>query len=309
MADPVPAGAHHDLSLMAADEDPPRLGLMEQPNAMKEDLLRMTDFFDTTLPGTLREHNIVVSFAPRVEDLRKKEYFRLPVVVRYGLVRRWEIYTGIMPYAPNPINSGADHRWGLGEGKLGVRYDWGRWGRVFDAVTLGLEGRTSLGLPPLSLTDYHAHLVPSIDTSRPLPWKFTTLVFNLSYDRAFDAPWREAAPPPPTVIRRSVFTVTPSVLYKPGEFGAFVEYNWRHIEDDYLGVHLGHEIKIGPLWDVPLWRTQSWGLPGKWQIELGGRVTMEEGLDSHYGVLMRVRWRTSLREVFTKESYERKPHP
>jgi hypothetical protein len=99
------------------------------------------------------------------------------------------------------------------------------------------------------------------------------------------------------------------VLYKPGEFGASLEYSFRHFENQLGDTHLGHEIKAGPIWDLPLWRTQSWGLPGKWQVEVSGRVTFEEAQKTDTGVSVRVRWRTSVREVFAKKSYQRKPHP
>jgi len=274
---------------------------------MLEDLLKMREFIDTTVPGTLEKYKLVFSFSPRFADANKGEFIRLPVTLRYGLRKRWEIYGGLTPFAPNPINSGKEHRWGLGEARLGVRYDWGHWGKVFDHVTVGLEGRTPLGKPPYDLIDYYTHVVPFINTSRPLPFKYTTLYTNLSYDRSVDTPDRATAPQPPDIVRHNVFTVTPSVLYKPGEFGGFVEYNWRHIEDQAVGTHLGHEIKAGPLWDVPLWRTQSWGLPGKWQVELAGRIGFEEGMHTSHGVSVRVRWRTTIREVLTKKSYERIP--
>jgi hypothetical protein len=273
---------------------------------MMEDVLRMREFFDTTVPGTMKKFKLVFSFSPRSSDVRKGEYIRMATTLRYGLSGRWEIYGGTTPFVPNPINDGVEHRWGMGEAKLGVRYNWGHWGKLFDNVTVGLEGRTPLGKPPPTLIDSFGHLVPFINTSRPLLFDNTTLYINLVYDRAFDAPLREN--PPPGVLRRHVFIASPSVLYKPGEFGASVSYSWRVFDDEHIGRHFGHEIKAGPIWDLPLWRTQSWGLPGKWQVELAGRVTFEEGLPVDKGISARVRWRTSIREVFSKKSYERKPH-
>jgi len=276
---------------------------------MMEDLLKMREFLDTTIPGTLKKYKLVFSLSPRFADARKGEFIRLPVLLRYGLGDRWEIYGGLTPFCPNPINSGIEHRWGTGEGKLGVRYDWGHWGKIFDHVTVGVEGRTPLGKPPFDLIDYYTHVIPFINTSRPLPFEFTTLYTNISYDRSFDTPDRATAPQPPDIVRRHVFTITPSILYKPGEFGGFVEYSWRHIEDQVVGTHLGHEIKAGPVWDIPLWRTQSWGLPGKWQVEFSERISFEEGQKTGHGETLRVRWRSTFREVFSKKSYERKPRP
>ena len=173
-------------------------------------------------------------------------------------------------------------------------------------MTVALDGRTPLGKPPIELSDYYAHVTPSIATSRPLPWKYTTLYTSFVYDRMLEAPHRDHAPV--GIMPRNTFLIIPSVLYKPGEFGASLEYSFRHFEDQLADTHLGHEIKAGPIWDLPLWRTQSWGLPGKWQVEVSGRVTLEEARKTDKGVSVRVRWRTSVREVFSKKSYERKPH-
>lgn len=291
-----------DESQLPDDNAPPAVKAQYR---MMEDVLRVRQFFDTTIPGTLKKYKLVFSFSPRAQDLTKKEYFRLPLQLRYGLRDRWELTGGVSPFSPNPFNQGPEHRWGMAEVKLGVRYDWGHWGKVFSKVTVGLEGRTPLGKPPIALSDYYAHVTPSISTARPLPWKYTTLFTSLIYDRALEAPRRD--PAPKEIMPRNTFLVIPSVLYKPGEFGASLEYSFRHFEDHLADTRLGHQIKAGPLWDVPLWRTQSWGLPGKWQVEVFGRVTFEEGRDKDAGVSVRVRWRSTVREVFSKKSYERKP--
>lgn len=291
-----------DESIINDDNSPEAV---KAQNRVLEDILRVREFFDTTIPGTLKKYKLVFSFSPRAHDVPKKEYVRMPLQLRYGLKERWELSGGLSPFSPNPFNNGAEHRWGLAETKLGVRYNWGHWGQIFDNVTLGLEGRTPLGKPPLALTDYYAHLTPSISTSRPLPWEFTTLYTSFVYDRALEAPFRDHSP----VGARNTFLIIPSILYKPGEFGASFEYSFRHIEDQQADTRLGHEFKAGPIWDLPLWRTQSWGLPGKWQVEISGRVTLEEGIKTDTGVTIRVRWRTKVKEVFSKESYRRKPHP
>jgi hypothetical protein len=293
-----------DESLWAEDNSPPAV---KAQNRVMEDILKVQQFFGTTIPGTMKKHKLVFSFSPRAADVTKKEYIRMPLLLRYGLKDRWEINAGLAPFCPNPFNNGAEHRWGLGEAKVGIRYDWGHWGKVFDKVTVALDGRTPLGKPPLALSDYYAHVTPSIATARPLPWKYTTLYTSFVYDYTTDAPFRD--PAPPEIMPRNTFLIIPSILYKPGEFGASIEYSFRHFEEHWGNNHLGHEIKAGPIWDMPLWRSQSWGLPGKWQFEIYGRATFEEGQKTDTGVSVRVRWRTKVREVFSKKSYERKPRP
>lgn len=267
-------------------------------SGMREDVLRMWDFFDTTLPGTLSQYNVVIDFSPKFSDFRDNEYVRYPLALRYGLKPHWELLGGVTPFSPNPINSGRDHRWGLGEAQLGVRHDIGRIPWIYDAVTLGFQMRAPLGQPPIELNDHYIHAVPSLSASRHLPWPDATFLTELSYDRQLGG---QLTHPPPGVAHRNIIEVAPGVLYKPGEFGGFFNYSFRHFADD-IGTHLGHEAKIGGIWDVPLARTAKWGLPGKWQVELGYRYTTEEGVSRSQGFTARVHWRTTLREMLSQSA-------
>ncbi len=298
------AAGQTDRPPITADRDAPATKA-DTGYLMEEEILKMREFFNTTIPGTLKKSNLVFSFSPSSSDARKNEYIRIPMTLRYGLKDDWEIYGGFSSYFPSPINSGVDHRWGTGEGKAGFRYDWGRWGKLFDQVTVGIEARSPFGTPPPATTDYFSHVTPFINTSRPLPWKAATFYLNLSYDYPFDTPLRELAP---GAVRTSVFSVTPAILYKPNEFGLYAEYGWRFYDHRLLGNTVGHEIKVGPIWDIPLWRTRSWGLPGKWQIEYAMRYTVDQAGSANFNFsFVKVRWR-GWKEAFSKDSFKRVPH-
>ena len=262
---------------------------------VRERVLRMTEFFDTMLPGVLDEHNMTLHVRPKFSDLRDYEYWRFPVELRYGLTDRWELRGGLVPFTPNPFNRGRQHRWGPGELKLGARYDIGASLPFFDDTTLGFETRVPLGRPPIELNDHYTHLKPFVSSARTLRmWPSTTLYANLSYDRSVDLTHR--APPPLEVIRRNIIEVAPGLLFKPSELGYFAEYRFRHIREDY-GWHLAHEVQFGTIWDIPLTKTAQWRLPGKWQLEVAYKVSHEEGRDTDQGVSARVNWRTTIREV------------
>ena len=264
---------------------------------MREQVLRMTEFFDTMLPGVLEERNMTLHFSPKFSDLRDSEFMRFPLELRYGYSDNLELRGGIVPFSPNPFNSGRDHRWGPGEARLGVRYDIGNAIRFFDDTTIGLETRTPLGKPPVELNDHYTHVKPFVSAARNLrTWPDTTLYFNVAYDRTVKLTRRD--PPPPEVVRRHIIEVAPGLLFKPGQFGYFAEYRWQHIAEP-IGWHLSHQVQFGTIWDVPLARSESWHLPGKWQLELGYKITHEEGHDTDHGVAARVNWRTSLREVLS----------
>jgi hypothetical protein len=268
---------------------------------MRERVLRMTDFFDTMLPGMLGQHNVTLHFTPKFSDFRSEQYARYPLEVRYGASDELELIAGLTPFGPNPIHHGPDSRWGPGQTTLGARYDLDPPFLFYDKATIGFDFRVPLGKPPLDLNDGYTHVRPFLVASRILrAHPNTTFYTNYSYDRSVKLTHR--GPPPPGAIRRHVLEVAPGLLYKPGEFGYFGEYHFRHFQDPF-GTHLGHEFLVGTIWDVPLVRTEKWHLPGKWQAELGYRVTTEEGMKVSQGVSARVNWRTTLREVLNGFPY------
>ncbi|MEO5961331.1 MAG: hypothetical protein ABIZ49_10485 [Opitutaceae bacterium] len=262
---------------------------------LKERVLRMTELFDTMLPGVLEEHDITLHFTPKFSDLRDNEFFRFPIELRYGAAKRLELSGGLTPFTPNPFNHGPGHAWGPGEAKFGARYDLGRIFRIFDESTFGFQTRIPLGRPPVELNDHYTHLKPFFSAARTFAvWPDVTFYGNLSYDRSVDLTHR--APPSSPVTRRNVIEIVPGLLFKPGQFGYFAEYRYRHIDEE-IEWYLGHEVQFGTVWDVPLKRSEKWNLPGKWQIELAYRVRHEEGRGTDQGISTRVSWRTTLREV------------
>lgn len=270
--------------------EPPTTG-----DRVREQVLRMTDFFDTMLPGVLEENNLTLHVRPKFSDLRKNEYWRFPLELRYGFTNRLELRGGLVPFTPNPFNGGRDHRWGPGEIKAGARFDIGNALRFFDDTTLGFEARVPVGRPPVELNDHFTHLKPFVSAARRLHiWPSTTFYLNLAYDRSVDLTHR--SPPSDPVDRRNIVEVAPGLLYKPSQFGYFAEYRFRHIRDDY-GWHLENAVQFGTIWDVPLARTEKWKLPGKWQLELAYKVSHEEGRETDHGISGRVNWRTTVREV------------
>jgi hypothetical protein len=267
----------------------------QAPISVRERILRMTEFLDTMLPGTLGEHNVTLHFTPKFSDVRDNQFIRYPLEVRYGATDRLEFVTGLNPFGPNPIKSGRDHRWGPGEVKLGAKYDLPDPLLFYDGATVGLETRVPIGKPPIELNDHYTHVRPFLAASRILRSNpDTTFYTNFSYDRSVKLTHRES--PPPEVVRRHVAEVAPGFLYKPDELGYFVEYRFQHIQEP-TDWHLAHEGRIGSIWDVPLRRTAEWHLPGKWQLELALKYRTEQGYKDDFGVSARVNWRTTLREV------------
>lgn len=263
--------------------------------SLRERVLQMTGFFDTILPGVLEKNNLTLNLRPKFSDLRANEYVRVPVELRYGLTERWELGAGLMPFVPNPTNHGRDYRGGPGEARLAIRHDVGAWWNFFTETTVGFETRVPLGRPPVVLNDHYTHVKPLIAASRKLTtWPTTRFYLNLAYDRSVELTHR--AEPPSEVMRRNIIEILPGFFFKPSQLGYFAEYRWCRIHEE-TAWHLSHELRTGAVWDVPLARTAQWKLPGKWQLELAYKVSLEEGRDHHQGISARINWRTTLREV------------
>jgi hypothetical protein len=134
---------------------------------VREQMLRMTDFLDTMLPGVLDEENITLHFRPKFGDLRDEEYMRFPLELRYGLTNRVELRGGtIHGRAPltAEFRAGGDDGWirGLREGELT--------GRKFSAASLtfgrdfsALLGKKAAEMKP-TFEIFHDH--GRIDDSR-----------------------------------------------------------------------------------------------------------------------------------------------
>lgn len=287
------AGALRAQSHGSALAVPPAPTLREQ---MEEEILRLNEFFDTMLPGTIGRSNVALDFSPKFSDFRDREFIRYPLELRYGVKERWEIFGGVTPFHPNPFNSGFDHRYGFGQARLGFRYNVATLWHFYDHATIGLETRAPLGVPPLDIIDRFAHLRPFIAATRRLPFPATSFYTNFSYDREVNTPGR-GRPPAPYDRKQHVIEVIPGVLYKPGEFGYFTQYTFRNYAIQTLGNHLGHEYRLGAIWDVPIARTSHYGLPGKWQVEVAYKFAHEEGYAVHNGLTARVSWRTTLKEL------------
>src|SRR3954466_4418431 len=102
------------LVLMAALWAVPMIFGASAGEQVRERVYRMTEFFDTMLPGTLQAHNVTLHFTPKFSDFRDEQYVRYPLELRYGLNEHWELSSGIVPFGPNPFRTGRDHRWGPG---------------------------------------------------------------------------------------------------------------------------------------------------------------------------------------------------
>lgn len=262
----------------------------------EQPFLVANEFFGTVLPGTLEKYNLALTFRPRGGDFAQRDFIRWPVGVRYGFTETLEGQAGISPFTPNPFRGLRDHRLGLGEYRLGVRQAISPWEPIWNQAMLGLDFRSPLGRPPVDLIDGYAHVRPFFTMTRPSSLIPTTLFYlTLSHDHSISAPFRNSEVPD-EVVRQHITDITPGFLYKPGDWGYFIDYTSRWIDEPTETRH-AHIYQIGVVWDPPRTKTLKLGLPsGYWQFELGYSLRDEQQLGFRHSILFRARWEGDLKE-------------
>lgn len=262
----------------------------------EQPFLVANEFFGTVLPGTLDKYNLNLTFRPRGGDFAQRDFIRWPIGVRYGFTETLEGQAGISPFTPNPFRGFRDHRLGLGEYRLGLRQSITPWRPFWNQAMVGFEFRSPLGRPPVDLIDGYAHIRPFMTMTRPSRLLPSTLFYlTLSHDHSFSAPFRNSDVPD-EVIRQHISEITPGFLYKPGEWGTFIDYTTRWINEP-TGTRHAHKYQVGVVWDPPRAQTIRLGLPrGSWQFELGYALTDEQERSLRHSVQFRARWEGDLKE-------------
>lgn len=144
----------------AAAEEPPS----PEPNRLFG--WRFGGLFDLDLPrfdppGTFR-----VQFNPRVSDLVRRSYLRVPTGVRWTVNDRVELYGEAEAFLTHGLDDDTSAGYGIGELRFGARRLFADWPRPGFATSTGVNVELPVGDPPLDLTDGRNHVGPYILTER-----------------------------------------------------------------------------------------------------------------------------------------------
>ena len=249
----------------------------------------IVEVFGTELPQTLAKYRVDLSFNPRFRDVLDEETIRLPLEFRYGLTDSTNLYTGIEPFIPNPINGGSD--WGLSYARLGAKHQLTvNSDRVRLAV--GLDGRYPLASPPYTPSDGYLRIEPYIAVERDLRWLDNGSVFlNVGYEVVEHV--RGQVPDDWFVYNDDNLRITGGIIQYRGVWNPFFRAEYRFEIDDNPRQDSWF-VEPGVLVDLPTRYTAR--LPGKWKVEAGLRYQVQDG-DDKWRFNVRVRWRVTLREL------------
>lgn len=244
---------------------------------------RIRGLFDVDLPrfdppGTYR-----LQFNPRLGDLFRRDYIRVPIGLRWTSGRHVELSGEAEAYFTHDRSPG-DPGHGIGELRFGGRYLLPKWPRDDLDTSMGLNVEIPVGSPPLDLTDGRNHFSPNIvvehhSAKRP---RWTTFG-GLSADIVTDSsvPGQRL----PNTPRDDSVSLTGGAVYDLGQVKWAVQATYTN---SLLGGVNEHIFTVRPsvLWFLP--REYTLNSKTQWVVGFGIRGTWgPDGFDLSTGTRVR----------------------
>ncbi len=240
-------------------------------DALVDDDLKIKGVFDSNLPGTERKHTLRIILHPRLGDLHRYNYMRVPMGLRYGLNNQWEVLGEVEGYFAHGLG---DANWfseaGFSDLHLGTKYRLARPVFGWDAA-VGTDYSRTLGAPPPEITDGLNHLNTYATFSRRLESRPQWRIFwNIGTDFVEEAGV-------PGRVRNN--RLNEDSLYASGGFV------WEHGRWTYtIEAGLASTRPFGGDDDVFSFKPGIlFAVPRKYTERIGGQWLLGFGLHSSYG--------------------------
>jgi hypothetical protein len=246
----------------------------EPAAAVSDDDLRIDGVFDSALPRTEPARSARLIVHPHMGDLRRSDFLRTALGLRYGLTERWEAVTEVDWFFSHGLKATPLlERKGLSSLHLGTKYRVGRLAAVAWESSIGADFRRPIDHPPAKLTDGLRHFSPYVTFSRFLPERPDWRVFwGAGYD--FTARTGIAGERRKNEFAEDNATLSGGFVHARGPVTYTVEtaYNWMTTGGNGRGVAT---FRPGLVWVIP--PKFTFGSRGRWL--LGGAVQFTHGPD------------------------------
>lgn len=250
--------------------------------------LQATEFFNLKVPTEKLPKQVHLSFEPKIGDILRRDYIRLPLELTYTPLKDLQYTSGITPIIPNPFKYQKNFGFGMLSNEL--RYDWHPKHLYFETILFGSGIDIPLGKVPIDLINGFTHIKPFVGLSKNLGSEKWRLLIEVNEDVA--AKWNHSAD---DSRKFNVLQYGPAIVFKPNEFSYFAQFALKQYTKTPKSF-TGHLVQVGTLWDIPSARTEKWGLPGKWELSVALDSETNEFQESKLGVNTRVRWKFDLKK-------------
>ncbi|MDP2136652.1 MAG: hypothetical protein Q8J74_02245, partial [Candidatus Didemnitutus sp.] len=235
-------------------------------------------------------------FNPRVADLIRRDYIRVPTGVRWTVNDRLELNVEVEAYATHGLDSDSSAGYGIGKVRLGARRLLSHWPKPGLETNVGLNLDFPVGSPPADLTDGLNHVSPFLVTQRRLDTHPKWTIFGGgSADFVADSsvPGRIDLNTP----RDDSLSVNAGAIYDLGQIkwtlqGTYTN-TWISAGDEHF-----FTIRPSMLWFVP--RRFTFNSKTQWTVGIGVRSTWgPDGYELSTGTRVRaeITFRQALRRL------------
>ncbi|MGA1796989.1 MAG: hypothetical protein ACMUIL_14140 [bacterium] len=254
----------------------------EEKTTLLEELLHMW------LPKTREEDEIEITLNPRLDDIARRDYIRMPFRIRYGITGNLEMSFRLTNFLDNPFRG--DTGTGLSDIFLGTKYQWKRILKPYvDSATA-----FSVLIPNddrLGMTDGRTHYQPQLIFSKILPNRQTVqLSLAIHMDILSSHPnFNDIPEGDPAYNALGLFL---GAAYLKPSYNYSIEIFWITTEIDG-----GHEnpvyISPGLFWNIPKRRYPK--LPGLLRIDLGMRFGVYDTAED-FAFIARLNWNLPIKK-------------
>ena len=255
--------------------------------ARSDDDIRIPEIFASTLPGTMRRHQLRLVFHPRFGDFERYDYVRLPLVLRYGLSDRWQVEGEVQGYFSHGLSGPAFfEEYGFSRARLETKYRFERQLLPSWDTAVGAEVSRPISNPPPGTMDGLRHHRSYITFARRLEARpqirvFWEVMTDFVDQTEFEAKIRANEPRDDTVGLSAGFVWDRPSVHYTFETSALTTRLFGQDDEDIF------YLRPGIIWDIPQ-RYTFYG-KGQWQIGVGTRMSFgPDGTDVGFSGKLRI---------------------
>jgi hypothetical protein len=243
------------------------------PESLPESI---SGLFDIDLPRLDPPGTFDLHFNPRLGDLVKRDYIRVPTGVRWTVDESFRVSLIADGYATHGLKNTENHVYGVSMLRFGGKYVMPNYPSRDCLTSLDLNVHLPVGSPPFELTDGLVHVTPSFIMEHRLESRPRVTVFGgMSVDFAFDSSVNGAVGK--NTPRDDSVSLDAGAVYDLGRLKWTLQTTFT---SGFIGKHSSFNsftVRPSVLWYVP----RKYTLNSKTQWVLGFGLRSTWGPDGH----------------------------
>lgn len=279
---PVPISAQNH---QASEEQPIEDKSKKNPGWLEE-------LLDMKLPKTQRMGELEISINPRLDDIVRHDYIRLPLRMKYGMTPNWELSFRLNDFLVNPFRG--EDRSGISDVSFGTKYRW----KKYPIPYVDTATDFSVQIPTDNkayISDRYTHYRPQIIFSKILPqWHEVQLSFAINLDILSSYPKnvenQDGTP------RYDALGLVFGVLYTTPSQSYSLEAHWVTTEIDGGNQNTVYLLP-GFFWLIS--KKKYLKFPGTFRLGLGFRIGINDTEDD-FAFIARLDWDLPIKKQVKK---------